>query len=146
MDAEELEARSRLTVECVHSEVWNRRNLTVIDALYAPSFTTSALPPTFPGTREGFRRWITYYHVAFTDVSLTTLDLLVNGERVATRWVSRGTHTGEYLGVAPTYRTFEVEGISILHLQDGQLVADWSQADVLSMMQQLGILGIADLE
>ena len=44
------------------------------------------------------------------------------------------------MGVAPTYRSFEIQGISIIRLANGQIVEDWTQADSLTLMQQLGIM------
>ena len=38
------------------------------------------------------------------------------------RWTARGTHDGEYDGIAPTGNQMMVSGITILHIANGQIV------------------------
>ena len=52
---------------------------------------------------------------------------------MATRFTVRGTH-------AETGRPFTITGIAIDQLRDGRLVGHWDEADVLSMLQQIGAL------
>jgi steroid delta-isomerase-like uncharacterized protein len=131
---------NREIVERSIEEVWNACDVVAIDDFYAEDFTTPSMPPPFPATREGLKRWITYYHSAFSNVSLTSDDIVVEGDRVALRWTSRGTHTGEFMGIPPTWRSFEIQGITIMRLVDGRIAEDWTQSDTLTMMRQLGIL------
>jgi hypothetical protein len=51
----------------------------------------------------------------------------------------RGTHTGEFQGLPPTYRRATIEFITIVRFADGKIVEGWQATDVLSVLQQLGV-------
>jgi predicted ester cyclase len=62
------------------------------------------------------------------------------GDKVACRFVVHGKHTGPFQGMLPTQRAFTLPGITILRFVEGKCVERWSQADFLSLLQQLGAL------
>ena len=55
------------------------------------------------------------------------------------RWTARGTHTGEYRGMPPTGKSFEVTGIIIHRFEDGMIVEVWENWDTLGLVKQLGM-------
>jgi predicted ester cyclase len=51
------------------------------------------------------------------------------------------THGGEFMGVPPTGKQVEVRLIDIMRFDDDGLVREhWGVADMLSLMQQLGVI------
>jgi predicted ester cyclase len=52
----------------------------------------------------------------------------------------RGTHEGEFRGIAPTGKQITVTGIGIFRFSDGKVVESWDNFDQLGMMQQLGVV------
>ena len=68
-------------------------------------------------------------------------DQLSDGEhQVVSRWTLKGTHQGEFLGIAPTGKRVSISGISIHRISGGKIVAEWQEWDSLSLMQQLGVV------
>ena len=59
---------------------------------------------------------------------------------MAVRWRSRGTQSGEFLGIPPTNRSYEIAGIDFHRLADGRMAEHWHVVDQLSQLQQLGLL------
>jgi predicted ester cyclase len=51
----------------------------------------------------------------------------------------RGTHRGDFLGIAPTHRAIAYEAIDISRFADGKLVEHWGIPDYLTLLQQLGV-------
>jgi predicted ester cyclase len=68
--------------------------------------------------------------------------VLVDGDRVAVRWTSSGTHTGPFMGAEPTGRAVSHWAVVIYRLQDGKVVEMWPMVDRLGMMRQLGVVGV----
>ena len=64
-------------------------------------------------------------------------------DRVACRFVVKGEHKGQFQGLPPSGRRFELPGITILRFDGDRCVERWSQADFLSLLQQLGALPTA---
>jgi predicted ester cyclase len=55
-----------------------------------------------------------------------------------TRFEMRGTHEGEFMGIAPTGRTVSFDGIAIDVMRDGVRVEGWAEIDRLGLLRQLG--------
>jgi predicted ester cyclase len=77
---------------------------------------------------------------AFPDVRFTADVIVAEGDRAAVRWTGRGTHDGTLQGIAPTGREVTFSGINIYRIACGQIVEGWSEPDVLSLLNQLGVL------
>ena len=115
-------------------------DLGVMDELVADDFVDhSALPGTPPG-REGAKAFVHVFHAGFPDLSLTNEDIIGEGDKVVHRYVLRGTHQGEFMGIPPTGNRVEVPGIDELRISGGKIVERWGQVDELGLMQQLGVI------
>ena len=75
---------------------------------------------------------------AFPDWSEDVEEMITEGNRVVTRYTSRGTHRGEFKGIAPTGRSIAVREISIYRVAKGKVVEQWCLLDELDRLQQLG--------
>lgn len=89
------------------------------------------------GAEERFR--------AFPDWHLELHGLYASGEHAWLSWTISGTHEGEYMGISPTHRRFEVPGCShITFASDGLFASDDVYIDLATVLRQLGLL--PDLE
>ncbi len=66
---------------------------------------------------------------AFPDLSITVEDVMAEGDRVAARVTMRGTHMGEFQGIAPTGKRVEVKAIDMFRISKGKIVEHWGHAD-----------------
>ncbi len=121
-------------------EVINDRDLSLATELLTEDVVYHDAPPGLPPGREGFLAFTQMFLDAFPDLQLTVEDLLAEGDRVAARVRGRGTHQGELMGIAPTGRSFEASGITIIRLEDGRIAEEWEQIDMLGILQQLGVI------
>jgi predicted ester cyclase len=97
--------------------------------------------PGQPSGPEGVKFFVGALREAFPDLRTKTIEpTLVDGDLEAARVVIIGTHKGELMGVAPTDRTVEIEGLDIIRVEDGKVAEHWGVTDVMSLMQQLGAI------
>ena len=75
---------------------------------------------------------------AFSNFEVTIEDAFAAGDKVAARWVSRGIHTGDGLGVPATGKEIVVRGISMATIRDGKIVDARDNWDRLKMMMEIG--------
>ena len=93
--------------------------------------------PTKEGTLEFFRSLL----AAFPDWHMTVEDLIAGGDKAVARVTVTGTHKAEFMGVPPTGAQVEVQLIDIMRFDGAGLVCEhWGVADMLSLMQQLGVV------
>lgn len=76
----------------------------------------------------------------FADLKAEILDQFAAGDRVVSRVAWSGTHTGDLQGIPPTGRSFRGEAIVIDRVVDGRIQERWDVSNLLSMMQQLGVI------
>jgi predicted ester cyclase len=62
---------------------------------------------------------------AFPDMTVTIYDQVAEGELVTTRKAIMGTHTGTFMGVAPTGRKVTIDVIDIVRVRDGKYFEHW---------------------
>jgi predicted ester cyclase len=67
-------------------------------------------------------------------------DLIDEADTVAMRVTLRGTHEGEFAGIAPTGKAFEVGNTVVTRIEDGRIVERWVRPDALGLMRQLGVV------
>lgn len=77
---------------------------------------------------------------ALPDLTITVERQLAAGDQVVSYWKANGTRNGEGLGLPPTGKSIEVEGISLLTLENGKLTEQIIAWDGLGLMRQIGAL------
>ncbi len=74
---------------------------------------------------------------AFPDMVTTMHQLVAEGEYVAMRYSVRGTHRGDFHGIAPTGRRVEFDVVGMQRIVDGKIVEGWFEFDSASIYAQL---------
>lgn len=121
-------------------QMLNKGNLGVIDEVSSPSMVDHSAPPESPPGIEGAKQMIGMFRAAFPDMHVTTEDLIAEGDKVVCRVTFRGTHRGEFMGIAPTGKQVSVASIEINRIVAGKIVERWELVDQMGMMQQLGVI------
>ena len=112
----------------------------IVDDVVSPDLVDhSPMPDQRPGV-EGLKEIIVVMRNAFPDGKITVDDLIAGGDRVVARWTLRGTHRGEFMGIAATGKQVSMSGIEIDRFAGDKAVEHWEQADIMSLMQQLGAI------
>jgi steroid delta-isomerase-like uncharacterized protein len=120
-------------------EVFNEGKLAAIPELVDSGYIMHGPGPAVSG-RQGMQEFVTTYRTALPDYHCTVEDQVAEGDKVVTRWTVRGTQRGTLDGLPPTGKPVTLAGIVIDRIANGRMAETWEQADVLGMMQQLGLI------
>ena len=135
--SEDNKAAARRVVE----EGFNQGNLDVIEEVVGEGFVGhDPVDPEDTVGIEGIKTRVEIYRGAFPDLEVSIQEIVAEGDLVATRWIARGTHEGELMGIAPTGRATEGHGMTIDRFEDGKLVESWDNWNALGLLQQIGAL------
>lgn len=117
-------------------DIWNQRNLAVIDELYAPDYVghIAATTDVIRGP-ERFRHFVAVFQFAFPDTRFTIADQIAEGEQVASRWTARTTDQREIMGLASNREVITLTGISIQRWGEGKIIESWDNWDALGVLQ-----------
>ena len=118
-------------------EAINTGNLALLDEFVAPDYTEHS--EGFQGV-EPFKQQITAFRAAFPDLRVTVEDLLIDGDRFASRTTVTGTHDGDLMGMPATGRRISVEAVDIGRVENAQAKERWGGLNLYSMLTQLGVI------
>jgi steroid delta-isomerase-like uncharacterized protein len=121
-------------------EVISQNRLDRVEEIIAPDEVDHTVPPGVPSGLEGVKQIFTTFHSAFPDLRIQIEDLIAEGDKVVARVTARGTHQGEFMGIAPTGKPVSFNAIDVVRIAGGKIVERWSQADLLGLLQQLGAI------
>jgi predicted ester cyclase len=79
---------------------------------------------------------------AFGDLTVTVdvRNVPVEGNQAVAHSLLTGTHSGEFLGVAPTGKTVTWSHTDFVRFAGGKIIERWVSADTLTLFQQTGLL------
>ena len=126
-------------VECLYAAI-DRRDWSRVEAMVS-SRVVIEVGSSVPIGWDGWRANLEVFHRGFPDGRHVIEEVLVDGSHGISRSRFTGTHTGEFLGVAPTGTKVSAGVIHIDQFQGDMLVAHRGQIDIYGLLQQLG--GIA---
>ena len=110
----------------IFDQVWSQGNVEAAGEFYAAGEGL-----------EGLKDMARAIYSAFPDWRVTINDMVVEGDKIAVYWTGRGSHEGEWQGVAPTGRRISVDGIDIEYVSAGKIIKEDGVIDMMGMMRQL---------
>jgi predicted ester cyclase len=110
------------------------------DCVTRPAPTTTGEPPIYRGP-AGMRRLVEEGRAIFDEVTFRTAgEPIVDGDRLACRWVGEGTYGGGMPGAAAAPGTpIAFHGIDVWRLEGSKVAEYWVASDGLHLMAQLGV-------
>ncbi|HEY2221648.1 ester cyclase [Actinomycetospora sp.] len=133
--------RNKKIVDAFIQELFTTGDLGAVDRYLAPEFVDHDPPvPGAPNGAEGMRRAAAMFRAALPDWHSVPDQMVAQDDVVVERFVARGTHRGELMGVAPTGKVLVLAGINVFRLEGERIVERWGRLDELGLLRQLGVL------
>jgi steroid delta-isomerase-like uncharacterized protein len=136
MSRQEMEALARR----FFTEVFEQGNVDAIDEICSQDFIEHEAMPGMPGGREGNKEFFRQWNQGISNTRVDVEDMMVDGDKLVVRFTTHGTHSGEFMGIPATDKSFSMPVIDILRYRDGKFVEHWGVSDVMGVMQQIGLL------
>ena len=119
-------------------------DLNTVDQVIAPNWVNH--DPSMPPLQgyEGFKQLTMLFRSAFPDGQVEIEDMLAEGDKVAARFRLRGTNSGSFMGMPPTNKAVDITATGIFRAVDGRMTEHWMNFDMLSLLQQLGVVPVSE--
>jgi steroid delta-isomerase-like uncharacterized protein len=120
-------------------EIFVQGSVDAVDELLADGFVGH----TWPGTGDGkadLKNAIERVSQGLTEASFVIEDMIAEDDRVAVRLTASARHTGDFMGMPASGKTYSIGEIHIFRIRDGKFVEHWHQFDSMGMMRQLGAM------
>ena len=114
-------------------------------AAYAADSTLTNVPlgVTLPGP-EGFKQLMLFFAGAFPDSRVEITHVLATEEQAVVEFTGRGTNTGPLHlpagDILATGRRTELRICEVFQIRDGKIISQHSYYDMMTMLQQLGVI------
>jgi len=121
---------------------WNRifeGQASEADAIIASNIVYHDAPPGIPPGPDGVKAWAAPFR-AFAGMQVGEEFYIAEGDIVVGRFVAKGTHTKEFMGVPATGKDVSISGVNIFRISGGKIVEHWVNYDALGLMQQIGAI------
>jgi predicted ester cyclase len=103
-----------------------------------PDFINHTAPAGVSAGPDGVSYYINeVLKKAFSNLKVEILNQVAEGDQVVTYKAFHATHTGEFMGIAPTGKNITLRLIDIIRLNNGQYTDHWAIRDVPHLMNQL---------
>lgn len=106
-------------------------------AMMAADFRAHPSGQTMPA--EGYEQMGRMFYAAFPDGKHELHALLAEGDMVCARATFAGTHTGDFMGMAPTQKRATCTGFMMARVMGGKIAEMWGEFDQ-QFMQKSGLV------
>lgn len=89
---------------------------------------------------NGAKRHVLGVRQTYPDLHVTVGQQVAEGEWVVTQVTGRGTHLGVWLGMRPTGKTVEINGVNIDRVVNGRIAEHGGVADLLGALLAMGAI------
>jgi predicted ester cyclase len=137
--------QNKAIVTRFYEELWNQRNLSVADDIFAADCLTHQLHSGtasvgMPRSPEAVKKHVAEWLAGFPDLRFDIEEIVAEVDQVVSRSVMHGIHMGTWLGLAPTGNEVSIRMYVTHKIKDRKIVEDWVLVEALGFFQQLGLV------
>ncbi|CAN5370579.1 hypothetical protein BH11BAC3_BH11BAC3_47970 [soil metagenome] len=126
----------------MYKHVWDEIiNKGKLEMFNDSNFTSNVVMHVAPADIVGIdsaRAYYANYLTGFSNVSFTIVDVFAQGDKLVKQWNFKGKHTGEFFGMPATGKDVNLDGVTIVRMENGKIAEERDYFDNLEFMQQLG--------
>ena len=129
--------RNRTTILRFFREVMGAGDLDLLDELAIEDYEDHVALPGQGQGRQGLKRRVARIRATFQPRHKLH-DVIVDSELVAVRWTLSGVHSAESLGLPPTGKPVEFDGVDMYVMREGRMAAHWNVVNLWAFYRQVG--------
>ena len=133
---------NRRLARLFREDLWNTGNLEIADQILSPDCRLDARVPfrtDFVVGPEAVKQLLLLYRESFSDIRMEIQDTVAEADRVVTRWVGAGTHTGTLFLPQARGRRAAITGMDFFLVREGRIVEGWIAWDLFGLLRSLGV-------
>ena len=124
----------------VWNEILNKRKLDMFnDSNFSQTVIIHASPTDVVGI-DSARAYYANYLTGFTEISFTIKDVFGMDDKLVKHWNFKGNHTGVFFGIPATGKKVDIDGVTLVRMENGKIAEERDFVDNLEFMQQLGLI------
>ncbi|WP_298536506.1 nuclear transport factor 2 family protein [uncultured Algibacter sp.] len=127
----------------MYSKLWdniiNKGEIALISDLYFSKDITLIISPESIVGLENVKTHYQHFLTGFSEIDFTIVDLFGQDNKIMKHWNFKGRHTGDFFGIPATGKSVDIDGVTLVKMQNGKIAQEQDFMDNLTFMNQLGI-------
>ncbi len=120
-----------------YHDIWNSGETEKLNEVLSTDFMGHYLSDGTWNGIAGVTNEINDWKQIFPDWNEEIVDVIVENDKVVTRYKATGTHSATYEGIDATGTKIEIYEVSIYRIKDGKIAEQWCFPDDISLKKQL---------
>lgn len=137
---------NKTIVRRFYEEIINTGDVSRIAEVISDDYTEVMDGKRYPVGVKGAASHVLGVRTTYPDLFLTIDRQISEGEWVVTCITARGTHKGEWIGIAPTHREVVFTGVNVDRVVDGKIVEHGGAANMLGPLLEIGAIRVVGKE
>jgi predicted ester cyclase len=133
---------NKMIVRRFYEEIVNTGDVSRISEVVSDDYAEVMDGKRYPVRAEGAASHVLGVRNTYPDLHLTVDRQISEGEWVATCITARGTHKGEWIGIAPTGRKVAFTAVNVDRVVDGKIVEHGGAANMLGPLLEIGAIRV----
>ena len=126
-------------------EVFSSGDYSTMSEFIADDFVDHSPSPGQKPGLAGLKEMFESMKKGYPDMKFTINDIICSNDKASVLFTFTGTNTGEMMGMKPTGKAVNVQGIDYLYFKNGKATEHWGYMDMETMMKQLGMMPEGDM-
>jgi steroid delta-isomerase-like uncharacterized protein len=124
----------------VWDEIMNKGRLELFnDSNFTKDVVMHASPTDVVGI-DSARAYYSQFITGFSEIQFTIKDVFGQGDKLVKYWNFKGKHTGSFFGIPATGKSVDLDGTTLVRMQDGKIAEERDFYDNMVFMTQLGLM------
>lgn len=128
----------------MYSHVWDEIiNKGKLGMFNDSNFTKNVVLHVSPADVTGIdsaKAYYANYLTGFSNITFTIKDVFGQGDKLVKHWNFKGTHTGVFFGIPATGKPVNLDGVTLVRMENGKIAQEQDFFDNLEFSQQLGLI------
>lgn len=137
MSRSELVTKNKNVYRRFIQEIFNDGRLDQLSELVSESYILHDAPPGMPSGPEAIKQIVSMFRTGFPDLVITIDHLIGEGDMLAAKSTTQGTHLGNIFGIPATGKLIKISGLTMVSIKNGKLAASWVRNDMVGLIEQL---------
>lgn len=120
-------------------EIINHRNLAMFND---SNFTVNVVMHANPDIIgiDSAKAYYSNYLTGFSNITFTIIDVFGQNDKLVKHWNFKGRHTGVFFGIPATGKEVNIDGVTLVRMENGKIAEERDFFDNYDFMKQLGLI------
>jgi len=117
-------------------EVWTQKRFEFLDSVLTSNHILHTGAQTITSIDQ-IKKYVSERFNAFPDIQYQVIDCITQDDKYCFLWKASGTHKGTFMGIPPTLKTFNYDGVAVHKLTNEKISETWIYSNFYEMLEKL---------